>query len=39
MPTLSHLFGLTPADVYGLTRAEYDSYADAAQAMSEAAHG
>ena len=36
MPTFSHLFGLTPSDIFALTPAEYRSYTDAANEYADA---
>ena len=35
MPVLSHHFGLSPADIWGLTRDEYETYLEAAREMSK----
>ncbi len=36
MPTFSHLFGLTPADIYGLTLDEYRVYSEWSAEYAEA---
>ncbi len=36
MPTLSYHFGLSPADIWELTRGEYETYLEAAEELSKA---
>jgi hypothetical protein len=36
MPTLSHLFGLSPSDIYALSLEEYQAYSAAAVEYAEA---
>ncbi len=36
MPTLSYHFGLSPDEIWGLTRAEYETYLEAADEISKA---
>ena len=36
MPILSYHFGLSPDDIWNLTRTEYDTYADAAVELAKA---
>ena len=35
MPVLSHTFGLSPADIWDLTRDEYETYLEAAAEMNK----
>jgi hypothetical protein len=34
MPTLSHHFGLSPSDIWKLTRSEYEAYTNALETIS-----
>lgn len=34
MPSLSYHFGLSPEDIWNLTRSEYEAYADALETLS-----
>ena len=36
MPVLSHHFGLSPTDIWGLTRDEYETYLKAADEIAKA---
>ena len=35
MPVLSHHFGLSPDEIWGLTRHEYETYLEAAEELSK----